>query len=254
MPIIGPNGSEVTWISSNPEVAKIEDDGESMTVTPPDANDAKVTLTATATYGAGTATKNYEATVRAVAASDARPLLDNSGIPSVTLEDEELVAANDAEIDYLLALEPQKFLYNFYEVAGVDQPEGNSPYEDSWETASGMNFRGHFFGHYMSALAQEYAQITDPELRETVRGRLGESLDGLQVSQDAWSEAHPDHAGYISAFPEAYLSSVDGQSAADSRISGDNLIVPYYNLHKVLAGLVEVATLLEGEEEGGAGS
>lgn len=250
LPIIGPNGSEVTWISSNPEVAKIEDDGESMTVTPPDANDAKVTLTATATYGAGTATKNYEATVRAVAASDARPLLDNSGIPSVTLEDEELVAANDAEIDYLLALEPQKFLYNFYEVAGVDQPEGNSPYEDSWETASGMNFRGHFFGHYMSALAQEYAQITDPELRETVRGRLGESLDGLQVSQDAWSEAHPDHAGYISAFPEAYLSSVDGQSAADSRISGDNLIVPYYNLHKVLAGLVEVATLLEGEEEG----
>lgn len=62
LPVLGSQGSVITWKSSKPEV--ISDDG--LTVKRPAAGqgDVSVTLTATVTYGDVTATKNFTVTVK----------------------------------------------------------------------------------------------------------------------------------------------------------------------------------------------
>jgi DUF1680 family protein len=271
----GPNGSTLSWRSSDTKTVAVDTKAKSLDVTQPasGAKDKTVKLTATATSGTVQQSRTYAATVPAQADTDTatkatssktqpspsdteqsdepgvtgEKLLHNSGIDNVELNDAYLRNANSKEVKYLLSLDPQKFLYNFYATSGAKQPEGNKPYDNSWETPKGTNFRGHMFGHYLSALAQEYTYKNSKADHQQITARLDASLDGLEKAQKAWDKAHPDDPGYISAFPEAYLSSVDGQPAPDSKISGDNLIVPYYNLHKVLAGLVKIAQTVPGE-------
>lgn len=288
----GPNGSTISWTTSDEKIAAVDSETSTLEVTQPAAGnkDKSVDLTATATVGAATEQRTYSATVpaqpggtpadseatdakaakatgqsteatssgtgtRAATQSDepgvtGEKLLHNTGIDNVTLEDDYLVNANEKEVDYLLSLDPQKLLYNFYETAGVTQPSGNKPYSDSWETPKGTNFRGHMFGHYLSSLAQEYTYGNTDADHAQIKARLDASLDGLEKAQKGWDQAHPDVPGYISAFPEAFLANVDGQPAPDHKAPGDNLIVPYYNLHKVLAGLVKIAEVVPADQGG----
>lgn len=45
----------------------------------------------------------------------------------------------------------------------------------------------------------------------------------------------------VSPFPEEWLKDKDGVNLANTKKgSGDTVYVPYYNLHKVLAGLIDV--------------
>ena len=255
LPILGPNGSQISWESSHPDVVKIND--ETFTVTQPSSTegDQKVTLTATFKVGEASDIKEFQATVPAGISAAEDELPDSPSLSDVTLEDPFLSAAQAAGANYLLNLEPQKFLYNFYEVAGVNQPEENSPYAESWEDPEGWNFRGHMFGHYMSSLALQHSYATDAEKPE-YKERIDEVLTGLEAASSAWDEKYPDAKGYISAFPEAFLAqdgnggTVDGLPANDERAAGDVLIVPYYNLHKVLAGLVEIARIMPEDEAG----
>jgi DUF1680 family protein len=153
-------------------------------------------------------------------------------------------------MDFLMSLDPKKFLYNVNTVAGIPNPAGVEPYRGSWEDPSGSNFRGHMFGHYLSALAQQYVYSTDAEQRAELKQRIDIVLDGLYTAQQAWNDTHPEAPGYVSSFQEAFLAGIDGQPARDSRPSGDNMLVAYYNLHKIVAGLVEMAELLPADEGG----
>lgn len=241
LPSKGTSGSVITWESSDPDV--ISKDGK---VTRPEIGEEnkKVTLTATAAYAGGKeVTKEFEVTVLAKKEVKAEP---DSIMGSVTLQDEWLVNAAQKENEYLLSLDSEKFLYEWYKLAGLE-PKTDSGY-DGWERSSGNNFRGHSFGHYMSATSQAYLSSSG-ETKEKLKTEISEAVNGLAACQSAYAATHPESAGYVSPFPEEWLQRVDGVPLAGTKIqSGDNLIVPYYNLHKMVAGLLDVAKNVEDQE------
>lgn len=239
LPATGESGSVITW-----EVTA----GDAMTDTGvikrPEAGqpDAQVTLTATAVFLDGEeATKTFTVTVLAEKLMD---LSDTSIMDQVTLEDDYLVNAFTKEKEYLLSLSSEKFLYEFQNVAGLT-PAADSGY-GGWERTGASNFRGHTFGHYMSALSQAYLSEDDASTKEKLMDQIKIAVEGLKECQDAYAQKYPQSAGYISAFPEGVLARVDGGT---SPTADDNtVLVPYYNLHKVLAGLIDIAKNVDDQE------
>ena len=241
LPSMGKSGSVISWASNNPDV--ISKDGN---VTRPESGEenVKVTLTATASYAGGKeVTKEFEVTVLAKKEVKAEP---DSIMGSVTLQDEWLVNAAQKENEYLLSLDSEKFLYEWYRLSGLE-PKTDSGY-GGWERSTDNNFRGHSFGHYMSALSQAYL-TSGGETKKQLETEISEAVNGLAACQGAYAAAHPESAGYVSPFPEEWLQRVDSVPLAGTKIkSVDNLIVPYYNLHKMVAGLLDVAKNVEDQE------
>lgn len=241
LPSKGSSGSDITWKSSNPDVISAE--GK---VTRPEIGEenVKVTLTASASYAGGKeVTKTFEVTVLAKKEVKAEP---DSIMGSVSLQDEWLSNAAEKENEYLLSLDSEKFLYEWYKLAGLE-PTTESGY-GGWERGTSNNFRGHSFGHYMSALSQAYLSSSG-ETKKQLESEISEAVNGLAACQSAYGVAHPESAGYVSPFPEEWLQRVDGVPLAGTKIqSGDYLLVPYYNLHKMVAGLLDVAKNVDDPE------
>lgn len=241
LPSKGSSGSDITWKSSNPDVISAE--GK---VTRPEIGEenVKVTLTASASYAGGKeVTKTFEVTVLAKKEVKAEP---DSIMGSVSLQDEWLSNAAEKENEYLLSLDSEKFLYEWYKLAGLE-PTTESGY-GGWERGKDNNFRGHSFGHYMSALSQAYLSSSG-ETKKQLETEISEAVNGLAACQSAYGAAHPESAGYVSPFPEEWLQRVDGVPLAGTKIqSGDYLLVPYYNLHKMVAGLLDVTKNVDDPE------
>lgn len=100
-----------------------------------------------------------------------------------------------------------------------------APKYPNWES---MGLEGHTAGHYLSALAQEAAQ-GDDELRQR--------LDYMVAELAACQQANGD--GYVGAVPNgrALWNSVAAGTVDASSFSLGNAWVPFYNLHKMFAGL-----------------
>lgn len=224
LPTTGATGSEISWSSS--DVSTISVDGASAHVTRPQGSARSVVLTASAAYGGSAAvTRTFDVAVSAEGAVTSQYLLD-AGLENVTITDGYLENANAKTIDYLLSLDPEKFLYSWYKQAGL-APTTTSGY-GGWERDSGTRFQGHFFGHYISALSQAYATTADAGVKAQLLDKLTHAVNGLKACQDAYAAAHPGSAGYVAPFATSVLPS-----------GGDGLLVPFYNLHKVLAGLID---------------
>ncbi|WP_457963659.1 glycoside hydrolase family 127 protein [Arthrobacter sp. D1-29] len=148
-----------------------------------------------------------------------------TGLGDVDIQDPYLVNGNRKTIAYLLGLDPGKFLFSFYKQAGLT-PTTAAGY-GGWERESGTRFQGHFFGHYVSALSQAYATTTDQATKAGLLTKLTAAVDGLKHCQDAYAVKDPANAGFVSPFPVTYLPS-----------GADGLLVPFYNLHKIVAGLL----------------
>ncbi|WZO54602.1 glycoside hydrolase family 127 protein [Microbacterium sp. LWH7-1.2] len=223
LPVTAINGTVISWSSSDSEVLAV--DGGLATVARPAEADATVTLTAAATYGGSApATRTFQVTVPK-AGTSASIYLKETDLSDVLLEDPYLVNGNQKMVDYLLSLDPERFLYSFYTQAGLSttaQPYGG------WERTSGTRFQGHFFGHYISALSQAYATEDDAATKAALLDKLTTAVDGLAGAQTAYAAKDPTNAGYVSPFPTSVLPS-----------GGGGLLVPFYNLHKVLAGLLD---------------
>ncbi|QDH71256.1 glycoside hydrolase family 127 protein [Marilutibacter alkalisoli] len=95
----------------------------------------------------------------------------------------------------------------------------------NWES---MGLEGHTAGHYLSALAQEAAQ-GDDEMRQR--------LDYMIAELAACQQANGD--GYVGAVPNgrALWDSVVAGTFDAGSFSLDGAWVPFYNLHKMFAGL-----------------
>jgi len=224
VPVVGAHGSSLTWESSDPAVIAIADGHAD--VTAPESGSVDVTLTATAAYGSSASVeREFAVTVSPLAALDTDYLAE-AGLENVSLSDEYLDNGNQKTIDYLLKLDSEKFLYSFYKTAGL-APTTSSGY-GGWERDSGTRFQGHFFGHYISSLSQAYATTDDDAERAALLTELTEAVNGLKTAQTAYAEAHPSEAGYVAPFATSVLPS-----------GGSGLLVPFYNLHKVEAGLLD---------------
>jgi len=131
--------------------------------------------------------------------------------------------AQTTNLNYLMAMEPDRLLAPFLREAGL-QPR--QPSYGNWES-TGLD--GHMGGHYLSALALMYASSGD---QESLR-RLNYFVAELKRAQQANGD------GYLGGIPggrQAWRDIAAGKLEADN-FSVNGKWVPWYNLHKVYAGL-----------------
>jgi len=163
------------------------------------------------------------------------------------ITDPFLLNAKCQNIKNLLSLEPLRFLAHFYTTAELPQPKGAEPYdhlnnEPTWERSFQHNFRGHMFGHYMSALAMVYGANNDAGLKAQLLDKITTCIIELKKCQDAFALNYPARAGYIGPFGDGRLDELDGMTGGAGLPTSGQVWVPWYNLHKVLAGLIAVST------------
>jgi uncharacterized protein len=118
---------------------------------------------------------------------------------------------------YLLSLDPDRLLHNFRENAGL--PSNAKPLE-GWE-APWIGLKGHFTGHYLSAVSLLVYQHND----STFLQRLNYMVDELNKCQQVFGN------GYLSAFPERDFD------VLETRFGG--VWAPYYTLNKIMQGLLD---------------
>ena len=168
---------------------------------------------------------------------------------------------------------PDDFLYMFRNAFGQEQPVGAEPLRgwDSQET----KLRGHATGHYLSAIAQAYGStVYDASLRDNFADKMeymvnalyelsqmsgqaqtpgGEyisdpkavppgpgkpdfdsdlSADGIRTDYWNWGK------GFISAYPPDQFIMLE--KGATYGGDDDQVWAPYYTLHKILAGLMDI--------------
>ncbi len=121
---------------------------------------------------------------------------------------------------FLLGLDPDRLLVSFRRTAGI--ATSAAPY-GGWE-APDNELRGHFVGHYLSACA-----LLASRTGEEVFARRGSTVvAGLAACQ----RAHGD--GYLSAFPREFFERLR---------TTRRVWAPFYTLHKIMAGLLDLHTL-----------
>ncbi len=156
--------------------------------------------------------------------------------------------ALEKEIDYLLKLDQSKLLYNFYANAGLDAPNGATRY-GGWENSL---IAGHTMGHYLSALAQAYANGgTSEESRTKLDKRIKQLVLSLKTCQDAADNstkgAKPGFLWGANAInPTNVEFQFDNIEQGKANINTEAW-VPWYTMHKILAGLIDVYTLAGNE-------
>ena len=122
----------------------------------------------------------------------------------------------DLNTAFLKSLEPDRLLHNFRVNAGL--PSVAKPLE-GWESP-GVGLRGHFVGHYLSAVSALVERYEDAGLARN----LEKVVEGMYACQ----QAHGN--GYLSAFPETDIE------VLETRFTG--VWAPYYTLHKIMQGLL----------------
>lgn len=142
-----------------------------------------------------------------------------------------------ANRDYLMALDPERLLHNFYLSAGLPAPK---PVYGGWEA---MGIAGHSLGHWLTGCALVVASSDDAE----IAARLDHALAEMARIQ----AAHGD--GYVGGTTvERDGETVDGKVVFEEvrrgeiRSGGFDLNggwVPVYTWHKVHAGLLDAHML-----------
>ena len=156
-------------------------------------------------------------------------------LSDVKLLDGPFKHARDRNIQTLLQYDVDRLLAPYRKEAGL--PAKASGYSN-WD---GLD--GHVGGHYLTAMAMNYAATNDTECKR----RLEYMISELKACQDANAINHPDWGkGYVGGAPnsKAIWSTLQQGDFAAYRSAW----VPWYNVHKMYAGLRD-AWLYTGNEE-----
>ena len=148
---------------------------------------------------------------REVAPLQARPF----DLRDVTLLDGPFREAMRRNQRYLHELESDRLLWYFRRTAGLATP--GEPM-GGWEKTE---LRGHTMGHYLSACALTVAGTRDDKLKAKADAIVAE----LARCQKALG------SGYLSAYPEEQIDRV---------IALKQVWAPWYTLHKIYAGLIDM--------------
>ncbi len=187
--------------------------------------------------------------------------------------DTKFIENRDKFINGLAHTNPDDFLFMFRNAFGQAQPEGAQPLGvwDSQET----KLRGHATGHYLTALAQAYASTAyDPSLQANFSKKMEYMVNELYklaqlsgkpktdgsefvadptavppgvgknnydsdlsvegIRNDYWNWG----TGFISAYPPDQFILLE--SGAKYGTDNTKIWAPYYTLHKILAGLMDI--------------
>lgn len=141
---------------------------------------------------------------------------------NVTLLPSPFLQAQNTNKDYLMALDVEKLLAPFRREAGL-------PFKETYGNWESTGLDGHMGGHYVSALALMYASTGDKD----VLARLDYVVAELKKCQEKLG------SGYIGGIPDSkkmWDEIAKGDIRADN-FSTNERWVPWYNIHKVYAGL-----------------
>ena len=152
----------------------------------------------------------------------------NHQVSYFSLQDVKLLSspflqAQQTDLHYILALDPDRLSAPFLREAGLTP---KAPSYTNWEN-TGLD--GHIGGHYLSALSMMYAATGDTAIYH----RLNYMLNELHRAQQAVG------TGFIGGTPGS-LQLWKEIKAGDIRAGGFSLNgkwVPLYNIHKTYAGL-----------------
>lgn len=136
----------------------------------------------------------------------------------VVLRPSWIAQRESLNVAYLKSLDADRLLHNFRVNAGL--PSSAEPL-GGWE-APYIGLRGHFVGHYLSAVSSVVRHSGDSLLSS----RLEYLVDELQKCQAALGN------GYLSAFPERDFD------VLEQTFGG--VWAPYYTYHKIMQGLLDV--------------
>lgn len=160
----------------------------------------------------------------------ARPAnLQPFDLADVTLGEGPFLHAQRMTEAYLMSLDPDRLLHNFRVNAGL---EPKAPVYGGWEseaTWADIHCHGHTLGHYLSACSLAHRSTGNAEFRRRIEYIASE----LAACQDA------SNSGLVCAFPS-------GAALVAAHLRGEPITgVPWYTLHKVLAGLRDAAVLAD---------
>lgn len=188
-------------------------------------------------------------------------------------EHTKFIENRDKFFTTLAQTDPDSFLYMFRNAFGQEQPKGAEPL-GVWDTQE-TKLRGHATGHYLTAIAQAYAgtgydktlqanfadkmnymvntlyqlsqmsgspketggkYISDPAAVPFGPGKTAYdsdlSAEGIRTDYWNWGK------GFISAYPPDQFIMLENGAAYGGQKT--QIWAPYYTLHKILAGLMDV--------------
>ncbi|MHC5907715.1 beta-L-arabinofuranosidase domain-containing protein [Streptomyces sp. S6] len=131
--------------------------------------------------------------------------------------------------EYLRFVDVDRLLYNFR--ANHRLSTGGALATGGWD-APAFPFRTHVQGHFLTAWAQLYAATGDTVCRDKAVRMVAE-LAKCQANNSAAGFG----AGYLSGYPESDFTALEQRTL-------NNGNVPYYTVHKTLAGLLDVWRLI----------
>jgi DUF1680 family protein len=187
--------------------------------------------------------------------------------------DSRFVENRNKFVNTLAKTDPNSFLFMFRHAFGQKQPDGAKPL-GVWDSQD-TKLRGHATGHYLTAIAQAYAgtgydktlqsnfadkmdqmvntlyelsqlsgkpktsggkHVADPTLVPMGPGKTAYdsdlSTDGIRNDYENWG------VGYLSAYPpDQFIMLEKGAKYGGQKTQ---VWAPYYTLHKILAGLMDI--------------
>lgn len=146
----------------------------------------------------------------------------------VVLKDGIFKASQEKGKEYLLFLDVDRLIAPCYE-AVKQQPK--KPRYGGWESTQ---IAGHSIGHWLSAAAAMYEATQDQSLKE----KIIYALDELEHVQSF------DKEGYLAGFPRDCFDQVFSGEFEVGLFNLGNSWVPWYSIHKIYAGLIDVYNIL----------
>ncbi len=145
-------------------------------------------------------------------------------LDKVQILDNYYLSAQKSDIAFLKKMDTARLLAGFRTTAGIDT-KGVRPY-GGWEDSL---LGGHCVGHYLTALAQAVKVTGDKELKEKSQTLIA----GLEECQKELG------TGFLFGAKVEDKEDVEKQfDILEGKKKGETW-VPWYNMHKVLAGLVD---------------
>lgn len=156
-------------------------------------------------------------------------------ISDVKLLDGPFKHARDLNIEVLLKYDVDRLIAPYRKEAGLSEKAKCYP---NWD---GLD--GHVGGHYLSAMAMNYASIGDAECKR----RMNYMISELKSCQEANALKYPDWGvGYVGGIPKSAALWPKIKAGEVGAIW--SAWAPFYNIHKMYAGLRD-AWLYAGNEE-----
>lgn len=143
--------------------------------------------------------------------------LEEFSMKNVTLLDSYELNAFKKEVDYLKSLDANRLMRGFGDISGR---KINAQKYGGWETSA---IQGHTLGHYLTAVSQAFVSSGDKELKK-ITDYMISVLGDCQLKN-----------GYLHAIPESHFDQIENGNTSGTW-------VPWYSMHKILAGLIDVYT------------